>query len=389
MSTESNTVGRSEVVDAAAATRLQGLLDRLASRKRIGHVVMGAERGDGSWSWAGAAGVADREGTPMRADTPYFIASVTKLYIATVVLQLHEEGEIDLDGPITDYLSPDHTDRLHVIDGVDHSPAITIRHLLSHTSGLPDYLEDRRRTSRRSIYGDIAEGADLAWDFDDVVRISRDDMSPHFPPQDLSTQRQRARYSDTGFQMLLAVIEAVAGEPFPVVFEERLFRPLDLRHTWFPGRSQPLDPTVGEPAALWSRGGPLSIPATLRSFNDLMSTTDDTLRFLAGLQTGEVFEDSATAALMHERWNRVHGPIRYGLGTMKYRIPAVYAPGRGPAHLIGHTGATGSWLFHCPELDLTLTGTVDEVNARSLPFRLLIRAVRAAAKVGSAPKDGT
>jgi CubicO group peptidase (beta-lactamase class C family) len=115
----------------------------------------------------------------------------------------------------------------------------------------------------------------------------------------------------------------------------------------------------------------------MRSFGDLMSTADDTLRFLRALIHGEVFDDPRTFALMHERWNPIFFPMRYGLGMMRFPIARLFAPGRRRATLVGHSGGTGSWLLHCPELDLLLTGTVDEVNARAVPFRFLPRVLRA------------
>ncbi|HEX6208313.1 MAG TPA: serine hydrolase domain-containing protein [Actinomycetota bacterium] len=325
--------------------------------------------------WVGASGPARPDGTPMRPDTPYPLASVTKLYIGTAILQLHEQGHVDLDAPITAYLPVDRVARLHRLGGVDHTPRITVRHLLSHTSGLPDFLEDRPSGGRR-IYEEIEDGVDRSWTFDDALEIARG-MRPRFEPQDLSADRQKARYSDTGFQVLLMIIEAVAGRPFHEVFEERLFRPLGLRHTWVPGRSEPLDPPAHEPAVVWAKGRPLDIPQAMASFNDLIGTADDTLRFMWALTRGEVFRDRATYRLMHERWNRIFYPMRYGLATMRYRIPRLFAPGRRTLTLVGHSGATGSWLFHCPELDLVLTGTVDETSARAVPFRFLPRVLKA------------
>jgi D-alanyl-D-alanine carboxypeptidase len=357
--------------------RLQGLLDRLASRSRFGHAVMGIERGDGSFRWVGAAGAAD-DGSPLSPDTPFFIASVTKLYIATLILQLHEQGEIDLDAPIGAYLGADRVAGLHVIGGTDHTPQITVRHLLGHTSGLPDYLEGRPRDGQ-ARYRRIAAGEDMAWDLDEVLRITREELRPHFPPQDLAGDRPKGRYSDTNFQLLIAVVETVTGKEFPGALETHVLRPLDLRNTWVPGRSRPLDASP-EPPSLRSKGRPLHIPKAMASSNDLVSTADDTLRFLRSLNGGEVFAYPATVGLMRQGWKRVIWPlIYYGLGTMRFRVGRLNAPGRRPVTLVGHSGSTGSWLFHCPELDLLLTGTVDEAKAHARPFRFLPKVLRAAA----------
>lgn len=132
---------------------------------------------------------------------------------------------------------------------------MTVRHLLGHTSGLPDWLEDRPKGGRSLVDCLVADG-DMALEFEDIATLVRDELTPHFPPQDLSSRRQRIRYSDTNYVLLIAIIEAVTGEPLHVVHEARLFRPLNLRHTWFAGRSQPLDP-VPEASVLRAEGRPL------------------------------------------------------------------------------------------------------------------------------------
>lgn len=359
-----------------AAERLQRHVDRLASRPKFGHAIVGVEKGDGSFRWSSAAGIANAEGAPMTPDTPFFIASVTKLYIATIVLQLHEEGMVELIAPISTYLGAERVAGLHRIRDVDYTSEVTVFHLLSHTSGLNDYLEGKSEGGK-SMYHQIADGADIGWDFDEVLTITRDRLRHHFPPQDPSADRRKGRYSDTGFQLLIAIIEEVTGSSFADALHERIIRPLDLRQTWLPGKSQPLDPVQGA-TDIWSRGRPLDVPQAMSSFNDLYSTVDDTLRFLSALMRGDLFSDPATFPLMEERRNRVIWPlIHYGLGMMHFKIGRLNAPGFRPLNLIGHAGATGSWLFYCPELDLFTTGTVDEVKARAFPFRFIPKLLRA------------
>jgi D-alanyl-D-alanine carboxypeptidase len=367
---------RTARVPEVATERLQQLVDRLAAKPKYGHAIVGVEKGDGSFRWTGAAGVANVDGAPMTPETPFFIASVTKLYIATLILQLHEEEQVDLGAPISSYLGAERVAGLHRLGDVDHTPDVTVFHLLSHTAGLNDYLEGKPQGGR-SMYHQIADGADLSWDFDDVLAITRDQVRPHFPPQDPTAHRRKGRYSDTGFQLLIAIVEEVTGRSFADALDQRIIRPLDLRQTWLPGKSQPLDPAP-KFTDVWSKGKPLEIPQAMGSFNDLYSTADDTLTFLAALMAGDLFDEPRTYRLMEERRNRVIWPsIYYGLGMMHFKIGRLNAPGRQPLTLVGHTGSTGSWLFHCPELDVLTTGTVDEAKARAFPFRFMPKLLRA------------
>lgn len=365
--------------DADVDRELTSLLERTVARRGIHHAMFAVASGDGSRRWSGAAGAADAHGTALTPDTPFFVASVTKRFIATLVLQASERDELDLDDPIVDHLPPEVTTGLHVLDGIDHTSAITVRHLLSHTSGLPDYF-DKPKTGEPSLYKRLASGRDLTWTFDDVIRMVREDLDPHFPPQDLTAARQRARYTDTGFQLLIAILEHATGRPFATLLAERILTPIELEHTWLPGRTEPAAPTVA-PAALFAKDRPLELAGMIASSNDLISTTGDLLAFQRALLAGELFARPATTDLLTERSNLLRNmiPNRYGLGTWIFRVSRLVGPGRKPVTLIGHAGATGTWLFHCPELDVHLAGTIDQTTflARSAPFRIMSRILRA------------
>jgi D-alanyl-D-alanine carboxypeptidase len=358
--------------------RLAALLEGTVRRRGLHHAMFAVASGDGAERWSAAARAANVDGTPLRPETPFFVASVTKRFIATLVLQAAERGELGLDDRLVDHLPTESTDRLHVLKGTDHTPSITIRHLLSHTSGLPDYW-DKPTTGGPSLYRDLAAGQDRAWSFDDMIRMVREEHTPHFPPQDLGANRQRARYSDTGFQLLIAIVEGATGRPFATLLAERILAPLGLEHTWLPGRSRPTSPT-DPPAPVCIKDQPLELPMMLESSNDLVSTTSDLLRFQRALHAGELFQRPDTADLFTERTNLLRNmiPNRYGLGTWVFRVNRLIGPGRRPATLVGHAGATGTWLFHCPELDLHLAGSIDQATfrARSAPFRLMARILR-------------
>jgi hypothetical protein len=199
----------------ALGRRLQAVLDGLASRKSIKQAIMAAQTMDRSFRWAGATGHYP-DGTRLRPDAPFFIASIDTLLNAVVAMTLSEAGRLDIDATISAHLPPAPTRGLHRLNGVDYSERITIRHLLGHTSGLADWLEDRPKGGR-SLVDRILSDGDVALSIEDVATIVREQLRPHFPPPDLSAPRQRARYSDTNYILLCAVIEAVTGQPLTAV----------------------------------------------------------------------------------------------------------------------------------------------------------------------------
>lgn len=355
--------------------RLQALVDRTVDKRRIAHAVFGVAVGDEEAPPVVAAGEA-RPGEAMSPDTPFFVASVTKRFIATLVLQAHERGELTLDDPMTALLPAGLTAGLHVRKGVDHTPAITVHHLLTHTSGLPDYFDKPKNGP--GLYEQLVRGEDRAWSRADVLRWVREDHQPHFPPQDLSAARQRARYSDTGFQLLIAVLEQVTGQSFADLLQERIFGPVGMAHSWLPGRSEPVSDTP-EPALIHAGRRPMELPQLIESSNDLASTAGDLLRFQQALLRGDVFDQPTTVQRLTERANLLRNmpPNRYGVGTWIFRINRLVAPGHKPITLVGHAGVTGTWLFTCPELDIHLVGAVDQVRGRRMPFPIMLQMLRA------------
>ena len=178
--------------------------------------------------------------------------------------------------------------------------------------------------------------------------------------------------------MLIRIVEIATGRSYGQLLSERILAPLDLRHTGLPGRTEPVA-SVAAPSVIHDKDRPLHLPRMIESSNDLVSTTGDLLRFQRGLLAGELFTDPATVDLLTERENRLRNafPLRYGLGTMTFHVGRLNAPGRRPVTLVGHSGSTGTWLFHCPELDVHLTGTIDQAKGQRAPFSLMVSMLRA------------
>lgn len=366
---------------AALAGRLQQLLQELAAPQSIHHAVVAVEKGDGTFGWSGAVGDAHPDGTPMRPDTPIWIASVTKLYIASSILKLSERGLIHLEAPMSAYLPQSLIGGLHRLGGVDYTEQITVHHLLGHLTGLPDYFDSRPKGGKTLIEQVMEQ--DFAFTIADTLDIVRHKLTPHFPPQPLDAPRPKVSYSDTNYQLLIAIIEAVTGQPIHAALADLLFEPLGLEYTWHPAAQ----PESVNPATLWIDKQPMHIPLAMRSFGDLGSTVDDLLKFMRALIRGEVFDDPTTVNLMMERWHTFDfslnpvrtspgWPIQYGLGMMRFHIPRLFSPLRPTPPVIGHSGATGSWLFYCPELDVYLAGTVDQIAAAAVPFRFVPKLLR-------------
>lgn len=376
---------------------LQGLLNELIEQKDIHSVIMSVVSGDGAFRWAGARGVMEPNGVPVTPATPWFIASITKLFIASTLLRMVELGELALEDRLVDRLPALFTDQLHLLDGTDWTDRIKLEHLLSHSSGLPDYIEDYPKKTRktgqdkRSLVEILLEEGDRTWSLEDTARAVRERLTPHFAPQALNGRRARIRYSDTNYQLLLGIIEARRDAPFFQVLKDLILDPLELQSTWLSGYFPAGGPEPDVPM-LYAGAEAVRLPRFLASIGDLNSNCEDLIQFLRAMVGGRLFRDAGTwrrmqaqryrfplpldrAALRQPSW-----PIEYGLRIMRFQIPRLLTPFQPVPKVLGHTGSTGTWLFYAPEMDIYFAGAANQISAGAVPFRVAPKILRAVAE---------
>ena len=270
----------------------------LAGLRGIRHAILGIEIGDRSYRWVGATGTADPDGTPMTPETPYCLASVTKLYIGAAVLRLQEKGRLSIDDPLTNHLPAHLVSGLHRRRGVDRRPNLTLRHLLGHASGLPEYLSEAPR-GKTALLDLVVEQGDRIWDISDVIDVVRATREAHFDPRPFDSCRHTVRYSDANFQLLIAVIEAVTRQPIDEAFATLIYEPLGLTRTWHPGT--PPAASMPPAAVPWAGDEPMDRPLALHAFQDVFSTAEGFYPVSTdGLETPENFR-SCLATLRRMR----------------------------------------------------------------------------------------
>ena len=304
----------------------------------------------------------------------YFIASATKLYVAAMIMQLRHEGRVVLDAPATAYLDPSVMAGIHVIGGVDSGDRITVRELLGHTSGIADYFEQRRRDGSTQLSRILRQ--DFSWTFQDVLRITKEELTPRFAP----STPGKALYSDTNYQLLGAIIEAVDGTSYETALHQRVLAPLALSDT-YPFTLETLD-RYATVAPMMYGTRRVHIPramASSRADGGIVSTARDGIRFLESFMTGRLFPAEYVNE-MQSHWNPIFPPMKYGLGMMRFALPRYCTMFKRLPAMVGHSGASGAVLYYVPELDLYVSGTVNQIKKRSLSHNLMARVVMAYAE---------
>ena len=350
------------------AADLQRLIDGLAAKSQICNVVAGIQSADGLVDVSAAAGQADAAGSvAMSTLTPYYLASITKMYTATVVIHLANTGRVDLDAPISTYLSEDLFKGSQVIGAIDHSGTASVSQLLDQTSGLADYFEGKPEDGA-SLVDRLKDGQDASLSLEQIMDIVRS-LSPVSAPG--AVGNKRAHYSDTNYALLGAIIEATTAASVADNFQDVIFTPLGLDDTFVAG-----DPKrQASPAVFLFKDRVLEIPLAMASFvpdGGVVSTVADSLRFLRALFGGELVTDDQLTS-MTRGWNRIFFPLEYGSGLMRYKPPRWMSPFQAPPELLGHSGSTGSFAFYEPNRDLFVAGTVNQMSNPGRPFRLMTR----------------
>ena len=342
--------------------KLESIVTTLVAKdKSIRNCVFAVRKGDGSFSWEGAAGIAKQNGRVlMTKDTPVYIASILKLYTATVVMKLYETGNLSLDDPISRYLPEELIKGIHVYQGKDYSMEITIRQLLSQTSGIADYFMEKP-AGGKSVFETLLETPEREWKENETIEWARDKLTPNFPPG------TKASYSDTNFDLLEKVIESITGQPLHVVYDNFIFYPLGLTHTWLVEKSAPQDLLPASPAdVFYDDRNIANIRSNSAYWPYMVSTAGDMIIFLKALNEGSIIKNE-TLDMMHD-WNKLYFPIQYGYGTMYFKLPPVMRKATGLTPLWGHSGSTGSFLYYSEDLDLYIAGTINYTGADKKPF---------------------
>ena len=323
-------------------------VEKIGSKKGVFSAVLCVESGDNSFSWIGAVG-------DMHKDSQYFMASVTKLYITTVVMCLIEEGRIELEDKISNYLPEELMEGLHVLKGVDYSGDITVKHLLSNTSGIPDYFFHKQPDGKSSA-SELLEGKDSSWHLDKTITLIKE-LTPNFVPG----KKGKARYSDTNYQLLGRVIETITGIDMGGVFQEFIFDELGLNHTY-----AYTDSRDTKPVPFYYKSKKLWLPNYLASITPeggIVSTAEEAMIFLKEFFRGHFFPKEKIEDL--KEWNLILPPpslFFYGIGLEKLFIPRIVSPFKPITEILGFWGQTGSFAWYHPDTDLYFTGTTNQIN---------------------------
>ena len=340
-------------LETVTASEIQAALDGCVAAGSPGAIVAIDAPALGI-AFSGASGLFARgQSRPLRPDDPFRAASVTKAVTAATAVRLAAEGRWDLDSPLTPYLPPHVVALLRELQGLQDVDGLTIRRLLGHTSGLPDYFFRERFQARvHAEPNRMWRPAELVEEAIEANRLA------FLPGTDFS-------YGDTGYVLVGLAIERLLDRPLADAYRSLIFAPLRMDATYLEWHEPPRGSEVshhydGQRDLLpmntsfdWAGGG-------------LVTTAGDLISFLRGLFCGALFDGRWFAELTTWRDGLRWPPdssaryLRYGLG-----IGVNLACGE---EIVGATGVWGAYAYFWPAGGAAIAGTVNLRGADRSPL---------------------
>lgn len=284
---------------------------------------------DGTIVYARGFGFADLENrVTFTSQTVSRIGSVSKTFTAVAVMQLAEQGRLDIGAEIQTYL-PDFPKK---------SSPITTRHLLAHLSGIRHYRGDEFQSARH--YDDV----------ESALAIFKDDPLLFEPGEKYS-------YTTYGYNLLSRIVEKVSGEKFGDYLRNHIFKPAGLEDTWLDENSrliplrarnytlskekQLINATFVDQSNKWGGGG-------------LLSNVEDMIKYATAVSSGRLVRPETLKQMFTSQTTRKGEPVNYGLGWRVYTENGE----RRIEHSGGSMGAT-SMLTMFPDRGLTVAVLVN------------------------------
>lgn len=285
--------------------------------------------------WSTSHGYAKLEGqVPMQGCHLQYLQSISKTYMAVAILKLAEQGKIDLDQPMTVYLPKP------ISQHIAQAEKISVRMLLNHTSGIPEYNMQPAYLSYL-----LQHPKHIFQPEDYLGYIHQKPLD--FPPG------SKYSYRNTNYLLLTMIADFITGDHTKLI-RESIFQPLQLTHTFYRGDADYLNyPTLVN--SYWDRhsNGILENASLLQRNNvaslvgddGIVTTPIEAVKFLKGLSTGQLV--SASTLDQMKTWvKRKEKPV-YGLG-LSY---VTFAGNIGYGHSGGGIGA-GCQLYYFPEKEV-------------------------------------
>ncbi len=310
---------------------------------------------NGFEAFESAGKVGKKDETPITPDYQYKIASTTKTVVATIILQLEEEGQLktsDLVGPYLENLEFIRWSEFHIYEDTAYSDRITIDMLLQHTSGIADVFSDASGRFNLSVLLHKKRAFTSQSIIDRYFKYKL-----HKEPANKPGQGHH--YSDINYMLLGFIIENLTGQSLAEAIRKRILEPLALDNTYF----EYYEPIQGVDKQIETYLNKIQITGKINTSYEwagggLVSTTKDMGTFMEALLEGALFQNPATLEKMLDNSTNSAFGSSYGRGIYEWDFAG--------QTFYGHGGLYGSIAMYAPESKTSFAVNLGQANP---PFK--------------------
>lgn len=342
--------------------KLEELFQKSIKSPMIHECSMHVEDGNSDFTWSRGYG-------GRTIDSNMNLASVTKLFTTTCIINLIQQNKLSLDDKLSRFFDSTILDGIHIYKGKDYSYEITVGNLLFQNSGFPDvFAMGKNNLNMRMVH------EDLILSFDDYISIAKENKKKFAPGS-----HGKAHYSDLNFEMLGKIIEQLENTSLHEAFKKYVFQPLNLKNTYLLETDSDISAKVYYKHEAFYRPNFLrSIPAC----GGCMSTSKEVMVFLKAFFNGQLFDKSIFGQLRKFAMIQYCPPLgQYGGGFVRLNISGIASMYRCKGELIGHMGGTGTYAYYYPEKDLYFVGDVNQFAKPGAIFILPLKLAKLAHKI--------
>lgn len=321
-------------------TFTQQAVDKAANTENIPGVIVTVKKGEASWSYASGEANIERN-HKVDADSAFRIGSTTKTFVATVALQLAGEKKLSLDDTVEKWMP-----ELLKGNGYDGNK-VTIRQLLNHTSGIPDFLTPELKTKLL------------------------ENPSENYTPEQLIARALELEpitgwaYSSTNTVIMGLIIQKVTGETYAEQIKKRIIEPLGLKETFLPGSL--MDIPKKHARGYLNTGDKLVDitvfnPSFANAGGEMISTGEDLTTFFRALLGGKLLTPEMQKEMMTSTADSPLG--KYGLGIHETKLPdgtEVWGHGGGIPGFTNFAGGTEDGQ-HVISININVLGAEKHIN---------------------------
>jgi D-alanyl-D-alanine carboxypeptidase len=304
-------------------------------------------------------------GSPVDPDQPVHLASVGKLFTATLIAMLHDRGELDFEDRISAYLDAELMDGLHVYRGRDYSNEITVRQLLMQTSGLYDVFYP--------LWEKLVDDPSFTITTREAIDWGKQHMKPVAEPG------KKHHYTDTNYYLLGFIVERITGKPFHEAMHELIFDPLGMTHAWLHGYSSPKEQPEQPAAGLYVKDTDFSAVKGAHAIDhaggSVVAPLSEYLLFMTALKNHELIRQETLERMINDDVHMGFPTVGfdYGYSIWKPRsIPLLMPP---EIYCWGCVGVTGAFMFYHPGTESHIIGTFNNFAYRGKALTFMVNNV--------------